>query len=210
VEHLPRDVQKTVVDGLRAQSTDESRLRLIASSTVPPSAFEADERFRPDFYHLLTHLCIAVPPLRNRMEDLRLLSQHLLEELNRGESRQFNGFGDDVWERFTDYSWPGNVDELLAVIREARASCNEPLIRIKDLPFRFRTGLDSQSVGPPVRRQVIKLESFLAQAERAHIEEALEECDNNKSKTADLLGLTRPRLCRRMKMLGIGENSRDG
>ena len=210
VEHLPRDVQKTVVDGLCAQSTDESRLRLLASTSVPPSAFETDERLRPDFYHLLTHLCIAVPPLRCRVEDLRLLSQHLLEELNRGESRQFNGFGDDVWERFSDYSWPGNVDELLAVIREARAACNEPLIRIKDLPFRFRTGLDSQSVGPPVRPRVVQLESFLAQAERAHIQEALKECDNNKSKTADLLGLTRPRLCRRMKVLGIGENSRDG
>ena len=210
VEHLPRDVQKTVVDGLRAQSTDESRLRLLASTTVPPAAFETDERFRPDFYHLLTHVCIAVPPLRCRVEDLRLLSQHLLEELNRGESRQFNGFGDDVWERFSDYSWPGNVDELLAVIREARAACNEPLIRIKDLPFRFRTGLDSQSVGPPVRPRVIQLESFLAQTERAHIQEALKECDNNKSKTADLLGLTRPRLCRRMKVLGIGENSPDG
>jgi DNA-binding NtrC family response regulator len=209
VEHLPRDVQQTVVDGLRAPSAEESRLRLIASTTVPPSAFESDERIRPDFYHLLTHLCIAVPPLRCRRDDLCLLAQHLLEELNRGEARQFNGFGDDVWERFTDYTWPGNVDELLAVIREARAACNEPLIRVKDLPFRFRTGLDSQSVGPPIRPQVIPLESFLAQAERAHIEEALKACDNNKSKTADLLGLTRPRLCRRMKVLGIGDVSPD-
>lgn len=203
VEYLPRDVQKTVVDGLRAQSGDESRLRLIASTTLPPTTLETDERIRPDFYHLLTHLCIAVPPLRCRGEDLHLLAQHLLEELNRGESRQFNGFGEDVWERFADYSWPGNVDELLAVIREARAACQEPLIGMKDLPFRFRTGLDAQSVGPPVRPQVVELERFLAQAERAHIEEALKECDNNKSKTADLLGLTRPRLCRRMKVLGI-------
>jgi DNA-binding NtrC family response regulator len=62
-------------------------------------------------------------------------------------------------------------------------------------------------VGPPVRPQVTKLEPFLAQAERAHIEEALKECDNNKSKTADLLGLTRPRLCRRMKVLGIFDKS---
>jgi two-component system, NtrC family, response regulator HydG len=209
VEYLPRDVQKTVVDGLRGQSAEESRLRLIASTTVPPASLETDERIRPDFYHLLTHLCIAVPPLRCRMEDLRLLAQHLLEELNRGESRQFNGFGEEVWERFADYGWPGNVDELLAVIREARAACNEPLICVKDLPFRFRTGLDSQAVGPPVRPQVMQLERFLAQAERAHIEEALKECDNNKSKTADLLGLTRPRLCRRMIALGITDQSRE-
>ena len=91
------------------------------------------------------------------MEDFRYLAQHLLEELNRGESRQFNGFGDDVWDKFAEYNWPGNVDELLAVIREARAACNEPLIRAKDLPFRFRTGLDAQSVGPVIRPQVVTL-----------------------------------------------------
>ena len=73
VECLPRDVQKTVVDGLRAQPTEESPLRVIASTTVSPAALETDERIRPDFYHVLTHLCIAVPPLRCRMEDLSLL-----------------------------------------------------------------------------------------------------------------------------------------
>ncbi len=202
-ERLPRDVQKAVVESLRAQTPEQPGLRLIASTTFAPPVFEADERLRPDFFHLITHLCIAVPPLRRRQEDLRFLAQHLLEESNRGESRQFNGFGDDVWDRFGEYNWPGNVDELLAVIREARATCNEPLIRAKDLPFRFRTGLDAQSVGPVLRPQVVHLDSFLAQAEKAHIEATLKECDNNKSRAADLLGMTRTRLVRRMEMLGI-------
>ncbi len=89
------------------------------------------------------------------MGDLRFLAQYLLEELNRGEARQFNGFGDDVWDKFAEYNWPGNVGELLAVIRDARALCNEPLIRVKDLPFRFRTGLDcavSRPAATPARR----------------------------------------------------------
>ncbi len=202
-EHLPRDVQKTVVEGFRAQSAERAGLRLIASTTVEPSVLGADERLRPDFYHLITHLCIMVPPLRRRMEDFRYLAQHLLEELNRGESRQFNGFGDDVWDKFAEYNWPGNVDELLAVVREARAACNEPLIRAEDLPFRFRTGLGAQSVGPVIRPEVSPLEPFLAQAERAHIEQALKECRHNRSQAAQLLGLTRGRLYRRMEILGI-------
>jgi transcriptional regulator with PAS, ATPase and Fis domain len=203
VEHLPRDLQKTVVEGFHSESAQRADLRLIASTTVEPSVLEADERLRPDFYHLLTHLCIAVPPLRRRMPDLRYLAQHLLEESNRGQSRQFNGFGDDVWEKFTAYNWPGNVDELLVVIDEARGACNEPLIRAKDLPFRFRTGLDAQAVGPVIRPQVAPLEPFLAQAEKAQIEQALKECRHNKSKAAKLLGMTRPRLYRRMEILGI-------
>jgi DNA-binding NtrC family response regulator len=196
-------VQKAVVDSLRAQTPEQPGLRLIASTTFAPPVFDADERLRPDFFHLITRLCISVPPLRRRQEDLRFLAQHLLEESNRGESRQFNGFGDDVWDRFSEYNWPGNVDELLAVIREARTTCNEPLIRAKDLPFRFRTGLDAQSVGPVRRPQVVHLDSFLTQAEKAHIEATLKECDNNKSRAADLLGMTRTRLVRRMEMLGI-------
>lgn len=202
-EHLSRDVQKTVVDGFRAPSAERSALRLIASTIVEPSVLEADERLRPDFYHLMTHLCIAVPPLRRRMEDLRYLAQHLLEELNRGESRQFNGFGDDVWDKFAEYNWPRNVDELLAVIREARAACNEPLIRAKDLPFRFRTGLDAQSLGPVMRPPIAPLEIFLAQSEKEQIERALKECRHNKTKAAHLLGVPRARMYRRMELLGI-------
>jgi DNA-binding NtrC family response regulator len=203
VEHLPRDLQKTVVENFRSESAARADLRLTAATSVEPSVLEADERLRPDFFHLLTHLCIAVPPLRRRMSDLRYLAQHLLEESNRGQSRQFNGFGDDVWEKFAEYNWPGNVDELLAVIHEARGTCNEPLIRAKDLPFRFRSGLDAQAVGPVIRPQVAPLEPFLAQAEKEQIERALKQCRHNKSKAAKLLGMTRPRLYRRMEILGI-------
>ena len=180
-----------------------NRLRIIATTTSDPSMLSEDERIRSDFYHLLTPMCIAVPPLRRRMEDLRYLAQYLLEELNRGESRQLNGFADDVWEKFTEYNWPGNVDELLAVIREARAACNEPWIRTKDLPFRFRTGYDAQSVGPALQPQVAALEPYLAKAEKEQIEQALKQCRHNKAKAARLLGMTRPRLYRRMQILGI-------
>jgi transcriptional regulator with PAS, ATPase and Fis domain len=203
VEQLPRDLEQTVVNYFRSEAAERADLRLIAATTVEPSILAADENVRPDFYHLLTQLCIAVPPLRCRMSDLQHLAQHLLEESNRGQSRQFNGFGDDVWQKFSEYNWPGNVDELLAVIHEARGICNEPLIRAKDLPFRFRTGLDAQSVGPVVRPPVAELEPFLAQAEKEQIERALKQCRHNKSKAAKLLGMTRPRLYRRMEILGI-------
>ena len=203
VECLPRDAQTIVADAFRKESGRGRDLRLIASTTLDPQSLGDDETLRQDFFHLLTPLCIAVPPLRYRMGDLRFLAQYLLEELNRGESRQFNGFGDDVWEKFTEYNWPGNVGELLAVIRDARAICNEPLIRVKDLPFRFRTGLDAQSVGPAWRPPVERLEPLLEQTEREQIERALKESRHNKSRAAQLLGMTRPRLYRRMEILGI-------
>jgi DNA-binding NtrC family response regulator len=203
VEALPRDAQQTVASAFRKDSGRARDLRLMGSSTLDPDRLQHEDVLRPDFFHLLTPLCIAVPPLRQRMEDLKLLAQYLLEELNRGEARQFNGFGDDVWEKFAEYNWPGNVGELLAVIREARAGCNEPLIRVKDLPFRFRTGLDAQSLGPPRRPPVSRLEPLLEQTEREQIERALAQSRHNKSRAAQLLGMTRPRLYRRMQILGI-------
>jgi DNA-binding NtrC family response regulator len=203
VEALPRDAQTIVTDAFRQENGRARELRLMASSTLSPEVLGREDQLRPDFFHLLTPLCIAVPPLRERMGDLRFLAQYLLEELNRGEARQFNGFGDDVWDKFAEYNWPGNVGELLAVIRDARALCNEPLIRVKDLPFRFRTGLDAQSVGPPRRPPVAQLEPLLAQTEREQIERALAQSRHNKSRAAKLLGMTRPRLYRRMEILGI-------
>jgi two-component system, NtrC family, response regulator HydG len=74
VEHLPRDLQKTVVENFRSESAARADLRLTAATTIEPSVLEADERLRPDFFHLLTHLCIAVPPLRRRMSDLHYLA----------------------------------------------------------------------------------------------------------------------------------------
>jgi DNA-binding NtrC family response regulator len=203
VESLPRDGQKIVADAFRKDRGRGPDLRLMAATTLDPSSLADEEQLRQDLFHLLTPLCIAVPPLRYRMDDLRFLAQYLLEELNRGEARQFNGFGDDVWDKFAEYNWPGNVGELLAVIREARALCNEPLIRVKDLPFRFRTGLDAQSVGPARRPPVAPLEPLLAQTEREQIERALAQSRHNKSRAAQLLGMTRPRLYRRMEILGI-------
>jgi DNA-binding NtrC family response regulator len=207
VEHLVRDVQKKIVDAIRAPASGRDGLRLIASTTLDPGQLAADDVLRTDFYHLLTPLCIFVPPLRHRSDDLQLLAQHLLEELNRGDVRQFDGFADDVWKAFAEYNWPGNVNELLAVIREARTATEESIIRAKDLPFRFRTGLGAQGVGPAVQPPVDRLRPFLAQAEKEQIERALKQCRNNKSKAALLLGMTRPRLYRRMELLGIADQA---
>jgi DNA-binding NtrC family response regulator len=209
VEHFPRDLQKVVVDALRGDGRSRD-IRLLASTTRDPESLARGDELRPDFYHLLTPLCVSMPPLRRRMEDLPLLAQHLLEELNRDDARQLSGFADDVWERFQEYNWPGNIDELSAVVREARAACTETLVRAADLPFRFRTGFNAQAVGPVRRPEVVALEPYLARTEKEQIERALKECRYNKSKAAALLGLSRPRLYRRMETLGIADQPQLG
>lgn len=227
VDALPRDVQERLVEAFAPAATEinprpkptaaesprrpeVAEIRLMAASDRPLQSLVASDELRADLYYLLTPLTIDIPPLRSRPDDLPLLAQHLLESQNRGSEQQIGGFSDEVWEQFRRYNWPGNVEELAAVIAEARAVCTGPLIGTKDLPFRFRTGTDAQTVGPVRRRKPVPLEPFLAQVEREQIELALAESRQNKSKAAELLGLTRARLYRRMEALGIEDREAVG
>ena len=208
VDCLARDVQEMVIKMFSRDSRgDISGPRLMASARVPLAEAVRRETLLTELFDLLAVLTIVLPPIRRRRDDLQPLAQSLLEAENRIEDRQIGGFSDEVWQQFREYNWPGNLDELSAVIREARAACTGPLIQLTDLPFRFRTGLDAQAVGPPLQPRIVPLEEFLTQVEREQIQEALEHSGGNKSRAAQLLGLTRPRLYRRMKTLGIADAS---
>jgi DNA-binding NtrC family response regulator len=190
---------------------------LICSTSADPDALLADETWQSDFYYLVTPLRIAVPPLRRRPADLEPLAQSLLESHNRSSEFQLGGFADAVWSKFREYNWPGNIDELSAVVREARAATvealrsasndqdRELLIGPEHLPFRFRTGLDAQSLAPRAEPRAMPLEPYLEQIEREQIVAALEQARFSKKRAADLLGMTRPRLYRRMEALGIAD-----
>jgi PAS domain S-box-containing protein len=204
VESLPRDTQRQVLDLMQSNTT--ARPDVFAATAQPLKPLVESDEFIRELYFALTTLPIDLPPLRNRVEDLQPLAQYFLEELNRDDSRQVDGFHDEVWEQFRRYNWPGNVRELRAVVTEARDACTGAFIEPVHLPFRFRTGVDKQTIGPSLRQRPVPLDPLLLQVEREQIELALEEARHNKAKAADLLGITRPRLYRRMEILGIIDN----
>lgn len=205
VTALPRDVQQFLVESLGRDSA-AGQVRVFSSDAEPLDAAVADERLLAELFHRLTELVIPVPPLRERREDVSLLGQFFLERVNRDQDRQVGGFTQEAWERLRKYNWPGNVRELHAVVREAHAAAKGPLVTAADLPFRFRTGYDAQQAGPPRVVEPIDLEALLADVERREIERALREGRGNKSRAAELLGLTRPRLYRRMEQLGLTDS----
>lgn len=199
---LPRDLQELLVAARRERAP---AWQLLSAHERPLTELLPDERLLPEYVDLLCELTINVPPLRALRDDFPLIAQHRLEELNRGEAKQVGGFSPEVWDLFAKYDWPGNLSELEDVIREARAATATPLIMPRDLPFRFRTGLDAQAVGPPVAPEPVALEELLARVEADYIRWALASAKSNKSQAAALLGLTRPRLYRRMSVLGIAD-----
>ncbi len=210
VDHLPRDLQAIVVATFRPPgNTQNPVLRLMSSSTSDLRQAVDDDRLMHELFYLLTPLQIELPPLRHRADDLLPLAQSFLEQSNRGSEKQLAGFDDDVTARFQEYNWPGNVDELIAVVEESWAACDTSTIRISDLPFRFNMGFDAQAVGPVIRPKPRPLEPFLLEVEKQQIQAALQACRNNKTKAAKLLGITRPKLYRRMQVLGIEDLESD-
>jgi DNA-binding NtrC family response regulator len=194
--------QQDLLDWL-TQEAASTPVRIFAGSTRPLKPLVDNDQFQRELYFALTSLVIEIPPLRERMDDLESVAQYFVEELNRDAESQVGGFADDVWRQFRRYNWPGNLTELRHVIAESRSQCSGPTIRPEHLPFRFRTGVTAQSMEPAQRPRIVPLDQLLEQVEREQIERAMVEARQNKARAAELLGITRPRLYRRMEQLGI-------
>lgn len=181
--------------------------RIIASTSAALEPLVDEQRFPRELYYRLTSLVIDVPPLRERLDDLGPLAQLFLEELNRDADAQVSGFSEEVQQQFRRYHWPGNLDELRAVVVEARQAATGPLVLPEHLPFRFRTGVDAQKFAPRQRPQPVPLDALLEQIEKEQLELALEETRGNVSQAAELLNIPRARFYRRMQQLGLQSGS---
>lgn len=207
VNYLPRDLQEQLVRGFSSETPAEQHpnLRLMASLAGPAETALGTEKLRDDFFALVAPLVIALPPLRDRAGDLPLLAQYFLEESNRLKPQQIGGFADDVWPLFTRYHWPGNLDELSEVVQQAHRAATETLIRPADLPARFHSGLAAHEVPPPAELPSLSLDLLLEKLEVRLITLALQRSRFNKSRAAELLGINRQRLLRRIEQLKIAD-----
>src|SRR5262245_38596695 len=202
VEFLPRDLQELLVNFC----SQPGPLRLLASTTRSLPELVSGEQVRADFYSMISPLTIELPALASRTDDLPLLAQHFLEELNRQEPRQIGGLDEEVWPLLARYDWPGNLDELAAAVREAHAHATGTVIRPGDLPNRFRTALAAQELPPPPEPPPMLLDALLTKLETRLITLALARSRNNKSRAAEILGINRARLLRRIEQLRIGND----
>jgi DNA-binding NtrC family response regulator len=179
-----------------------TRWRLIA--TAAESLVELAQRgqFRDDLAATLSTLVIELPPLARRREDLPLLAQWFLEDLNAVERRQLGGFSAAALDLLHHYSWPGNLDELAEIVAEAYRHATGREIDVADLPERIRL-TDQAAAHPRRHEETIVLDEYLGRVERELIRRALAHAKGNKARAARWLGMTRPRLYRRMMQLGL-------
>ena len=178
------------------------QLRLIAAAEQPLGELARRGRYREDLAGVLSTITIELPPLAERREDLPLLAQVFLEEANAGSGKQLVGFSPEALDRLDAYAWPGNIDELAQMVAERCRQAAGPEVQPDDLPERLRWVAEA-ATRPQRKEETIVLDEFLGRIERELIRRALARAKGNKARAARLLGLTRPRLYRRMVQLGL-------
>ena len=177
-------------------------MRLMATAAQPLTELARRGMFRDDLATLLCTIVIELPPLAARREDLPLLAQLFLEEANAAGSRQIGGFSAAALDRLDAYAWPGNLDELAEAVAESHRRAAGREIGVEELPAKLYVA--AQAAAHPRRvEETIVLDEYLARVERELIRRALARAKGNKARAARLLGMTRPRLYRRMVQLGL-------
>ncbi len=174
--------------------------RVIAATNKDLEEEIARGNFREDLFYRLNVIPFFVPPLRERKEDIPLLARHFLKEVSAAYSRRPREITDAAIDTLMRYSWPGNVRELRNVI-ERIVIMNPTATRYdtKHLPpLVYRDG-SRRSAGP----EFSSLHQARAAYERDYILKKLDESHGNVSRAAEILGLERSHLYRKMKTLGI-------
>ncbi|SFJ95860.1 helix-turn-helix domain-containing protein, partial [Thermoflavimicrobium dichotomicum] len=165
--------------------------------------------FRSDLYYRLNVITIHLPPLRERRGDIPLLANHFLEELNHSQPNHQKKFFDaSVFELFYQYPWPGNIRELRNVVQRAfYLSGSDVCIRAEHLPEEIRT--ERPSFHPHVNRLLDhSSHKELRKAEKDIIEETLRKVNGNVRRAAQILGISRSTLYRKIDQTALVEYRR--
>jgi two-component system nitrogen regulation response regulator NtrX len=162
--------------------------------------------FREDLFYRLNVIPFYVPPLRERVEDIPLLADHFLAEFTRAYGRHPKELTGDAYRALREYSWPGNVRELRNLME--RIVIMNPQVRIdaRHLPLNPKR----RAVFERTLQEFGSLQEVREAAERDYILKKLEEARGNVSRTAELLGLERSHLYRKMRALGIAAKEESG
>lgn len=199
VDQLTLDAQAELEAALTARVMS---LRVISTAARPLEPAVRAGAFRPQLACLLSTLAIRIPPLGQRIDDLPLTAQALVEELNSAGGKQLGGFSPEALDELADHRWPGDIAELADVVGEAWEAAPGPQITVGDLPRHLLKLLEHDDT-PSSRLPRIELEPFLAAVETELLRRALALAKGNKTKAAKMLGMTRPRLYRRLVQCGL-------
>ena len=194
---LLRALQEKKFERVGGTETISVDVRVVAATNRNLEEEVKNGKFREDLYYRLNVVRIEMPSLRERKDDIPLLMHSFLREFNIENEKNIKGFDNRAKAAMLKYSWPGNIRELKNCVESAVVMCTGDEIKIDDLPSSVREKSDEKVITIPIGMP-------MEEAELIIIKENLAFNDGNKSKTADILGIGRKTLHRK-----LGENDEE-
>ncbi len=205
VAEVPLAVQpglhRLLKDGAFQRAGDDAPLRssarIIAATSRDPDAEAAAGRLRPDLLYLLDVVRLHLPPLRERPVDIPALASHLLERLADRFQLPAAELAPDALSALMAWQWPGNIRELENVLARALALRTGRALSLKDLPAQIAQAVGGRSSAGSAPSTTLTLQ----EVERRHILNVLDKTGGNKLKAAEMLGIDRSTLHRKLKQI---------
>jgi len=175
-------------------------VRVIAATNRVLEDRVKDGVFREDLYWRLAVLSIHVPPLRERKEDISLLCEYFIEKFNQELSKDIKGMTPGTLNLLKNYDWPGNIREMESLIYETMVMSESSKIEEEDMPLRIRVkAVDEKNLPFGKARPMNQMiQNITEKNERSFIEKALLESSGNRTKAAQMLGISRKTLFNKM------------
>lgn len=203
---LLRVLQEQELERIGSGRTIKLNVRVISATNAALEEEVKKGNFREDLYYRLNVIPIALPPLRERREDIALLARHFLNKCCNGMGREVMTLSTAAIRAFELYEWPGNVREMENVIERTVALTDGDLIKPQDLPSTIGNieQQDEEALPhPTITSAGIDLPATMAEIERGMIEDALQLTKGVKARAAAILQINRTTLVEKMKRLGL-------
>lgn len=169
-------------------------VRLICATNLPLKEMIDDKRFRQDLFYRINTVEIALPPLRDRPEDIPPLVEHFIQQYSQKYKHRVKRISSDAMQRLKHYRWPGNIRELKHAVERAIILTEAETLKVDDFPLPQETSRNSDDIDKNLR---------LDDIERGVIAKALRDHNGNISQAAKALGLSRAALYRRIEKYGL-------
>lgn len=202
--HLQSKLLRVLQERTLRRVGDEQEIkvdfRLVSATNRDTMAASKAGTFREDLYFRISTIKLKVPPLRERHDDLALLTETFLSRFADKYHKPIRGLAPATFARLARYDWPGNVRELESVIERAVLFCQSELLQPENLPEQFQTtDANSTCVIPPFMT--------MEEIEREALSQTLERTGGNVKRTAEILDLHRPTLYRRLRKFGLRDEA---
>jgi two-component system response regulator AtoC len=202
---LLRVIEKKVIRRLGGVYDIPLNTRIIAATNQNLEKMVQDKLFRNDLYYRLNALTITLPPLRERGEDLLILTEYFVEDFCRLFQKKINKIENDVLDFIRSYDWPGNIRQLRNSLERAVLLTQDSTLRLKyfenlvSKPAEKKIDNNGHLAPNNLRLEVNYKSTDLSDLEKLYVKEVLQKFDGNKSQTAKTLGISRPKLDRLLR-----------